>query len=419
MQVKARRTCRICGSSKLTPILSLGEQFVTNFVDDPKQKFAKGSLELVLCNVKDGGCGLLQLKHTVERDVLYSKYWYQSGISKMMVKALADIARAGEKLTKLRSGDLVIDIGANDGTLLRQYKTRGLTTVGFEPSDLWKLAIKGNTRIINDYFNHAAFQKVFGDQKAKLITSISMFYDLENPNTFVEDVKKCLHPDGVWIIQMNYLGLMLENNTFDNICHEHLEYYSLLSLSNLLERHDMKAFDVELNDVNGGSFRIYIKHKESSIRGFQGSEKRMEKQKKCEEKMGFDDCRVYDKFAQRIEKTRTELVGFLKQEAKKGKKIFIYGASTRGLVVLQYAGIDNRLIKAATDMNPEKWGKYIVGTGIPIISIERYRKEKPDYLFVLPYHFIEEIKEQEKEFLKKGGKMIVAIPKFEIIAGNE
>lgn len=419
MQVKARRTCRICGSSKLTPILSLGEQFVTNFVDDPKKKFAKGPLELVLCNMKDGGCGLLQLKHTVERDVLYTKYWYQSGISKMMVKALADIARAGEKLTKLRSGDLVIDIGANDGTLLRQYKTRGLTTVGFEPSDLWKLAIKGNTRIINDYFNHAAFQKVFGDQKAKLITSISMFYDLENPNTFVEDVKKCLHPDGVWIIQMNYLGLMLENNTFDNICHEHLEYYSLLSLSNLLERHDMKAFDVELNDVNGGSFRIYIKHKESSIRGFQGSEKRMEKQKKREEKMGFDDCRVYDKFAQRIEKTKTELVGFLKQEAKKGKKIFIYGASTRGLVALQYAGIDNRLIKAATDMNPEKWGKYIVGTGIPIISIERYRKEKPDYLFVLPYHFIEEIKEQEKHYLKAGGKMIVAIPKFQVISNRD
>ena len=414
MQVKARETCRICGSSKLTPILSLGEQFVTNFVDDPKEKFASGPLELVLCNVKDGGCGLLQLKHTVERDVLYTKYWYQSGISKMMVKALADIACAGAKLTKLRSGDLVIDIGANDGTLLRQYKSRGLTTVGFEPSDLWKLATKGTTKIINDYFNCAAFQKEFGNKKAKLITSISMFYDLEDPNAFVEDIKKCLHPDGVWIIQMNYLGLMLENNTFDNICHEHLEYYSLLSLSNLLERHDMRAFDVELNDVNGGSFRIYIKHKETSILGFPGSEERLEKQKKYEEKTGFDDYRVYDKFAQRIEKTKTDLVEFLQQEVKKGKKIFIYGASTRGLVVLQYAGVDNRLIKAATDMNPAKWGKYIVGTGIPIIPIEQYRKEKPDYLFVLPYHFLEEIKEQEREFLKAGGKMIVAIPKFEV-----
>ncbi len=416
MQVKARETCRICGSKNLIPIMSLGEQFVTNFVDDPRAHFESGPLELVLCNVKDGGCGLLQLKHTVERDLLYTKYWYRSGISKMMVKALADIASAGSKLTKLRSGDLVIDIGANDGTLLRQYNITGLRTVGFEPSDLWKFATKGTTKIINDYFNHDAFQKEFGSEKAKLITSISMFYDLEDPNTFVEDIKKSLDKNGVWIIQMNYLGLMLEKNTFDNICHEHLEYYSLMSLENLLERHALEAFDVELNDVNGGSFRIYIRHKGSGVRGFPGCEERMERQKNYEAKMGFDDSRVYDKFAQRIEKTKKELSTFLKQERKKGKRIFIYGASTRGLVVLQYAGIDNKLIEAATDMNPEKWGKYIVGTGIPIISIEQYRKKKPDFLFVLPYHFLEEIKEQEKEFLKAGGKMIVAIPNFEVIS---
>jgi hypothetical protein len=416
MQVNARETCRVCGSNKLVPILSLGEQFVTNFVDDPKKDYPKGPLELVLCNVKDGGCGLLQLKHTLERDILYTKYWYQSGISKMMVKALADIVSCGEKIVKLSSGDLLIDIGANDGTLLRQYKTPGLVTVGFEPSDLYRLATKGTSKIINDYFNSDAFKREFKNKKAKLITSISMFYDLEDPNTFVEDIKQCLDENGVWIIQMNYLGLMLENNTYDNICHEHLEYYSLLSLSNLLQRHNMEALDVELNDVNGGSFRIYVKHKGSKVQGFPGNSERLEKQKKYEEKMGLNDFKVYDKFAQRIEKSKTELMAFLTQKSKKGKKIFIYGASTRGLVVLQYAGVDKKLIIAATDMNPEKWGKYIVGTGIPIISIEQYRKEKPDYLFVLPYHFLEEIKNQEKAFLKAGGKMIVAIPKFEVIS---
>jgi FlaA1/EpsC-like NDP-sugar epimerase len=178
----------------------------------------------------------------------------------------------------------------------------------------------------------------------------------------------------------------------------------------------MEALDVELNDVNGGSFRIYVKHKGSKVQGFPGNSERLEKQKKYEEKMGLNDFKVYDKFAQRIEKSKTELMAFLTQKSKKGKKIFIYGASTRGLVVLQYAGVDKKLIIAATDMNPEKWGKYIVGTGIPIISIEQYRKEKPDYLFVLPYHFLEEIKNQEKAFLKAGGKMIVAIPKFEVIS---
>lgn len=418
MQVKAHENCRICGSSKLIPILSLGEQFVTNFVDDPEKDFAKGPLELVLCNVKDGGCGLLQLKHTINRDVLYSKYWYQSGISKTMVKALADITTSGEKLVKLSTGDLVIDIGANDGTLLRQYKTSGLKTVGFEPSDLWKLATKGNYKIINDYFNYEAFQREFKNEKARLITSISMFYDLEDPNTFVEDIKKCLDKDGVWIIQMNYLGLMIDNNTYDNICHEHLEYYSLFSLTNLLERHALKPFDVELNDVNGGSIRVYVKHKNCKIQSFPESEERLKKQIEYEKQMGFDSLTIYGKFAKNIEKSKNELTAFLNQETKKGKKIYIYGASTRGLVVLQYAGIDKRLIIAATDMNSEKWGKYIVGTGIPIVSIEQYRKDKPDYLFVLPYHFIEEIKEQEKEFLKAGGKMIVAIPKFEVISSK-
>ena len=176
-------------------------------------------------------------------------------------------------------------------------------------------------------------------------------------------------------------------------------------------------FDVELNDVNGGSIRVYVKNKESKIQGFPESKQRLQKQIQYEKQMGFDDLAVYDRLAKNIEKSKNELSAFLNQEVKKGKKIYIYGASTRGLVVLQYAGIDNKLITAATDMNSEKWGKYIVGTGIPIVSIEQYRKDKPDYLFVLPYHFLEEIKEQEKEFLKAGGKMIVAIPKFQVISG--
>jgi hypothetical protein len=416
MSNKTRKTCRVCGSSKLVPILSLGDQFVTNFVDDPEGDYPKGPLELVLCNAKNGGCGLLQLKETVQREVLYRKYWYRSGISTTMVKALSDITAAAMRVVKLSSGEIVIDIGANDGTLLRQYKVPGLITVGFEPSNLWKLATEGNTKIINNYFNYKSFKKEFGDKKASVITSIAVFYDLEEPNSFVEYIKKCLDDNGLWIIQMNYLGLMLENNTFDNISHEHLEYYSLLSLTNLLQRHNLEVFDVELNNVNGGSFRIYVKQKGANIRGFSGSEERLKKQRDYEEKMGFDDLKVYKDFAQQIENSKKELMTFLSKEVKTGKKIFIYGASTRGLVVLQYFGIDHKLISGAADMNKDKWGKYIVGTSIPIMSVEEYRKQKPDYLLVLPYHFIEEIKKQEEEFIKNGGKMIVAIPKFKVIS---
>ncbi|MDH5482488.1 MAG: class I SAM-dependent methyltransferase [Candidatus Bathyarchaeota archaeon] len=414
MYIKTRKTCRVCGSDRLIPILSLGEQFVTNFVEELERNSIKGPLELVLCDSKNG-CGLLQLKHTLDHDVLYRKYWYKSGISTTMVKALADIVSSAQRRVQLSSRDIVVDIGSNDGTLLRQFKTPGLITVGFEPSNLWELGVEGTSKIINDYFNYKAFKREYKDKKAKLITSIAMFYDLEDPNAFVEDIKKCLHKDGLWIIQMNYLGSMLENNTFDNICHEHLEYYSLLSLEHLLNKHDMEAFDVELNDVNGGSFRIYIRHKGGEVREFPGAEERLRKLRDYEKKMELDTSKAYAAFAKRIETIKRDLMSFLKQEIKKGKKFFIYGASTRGLVTLQYFGIDKRLIKAAVDKNPDKCGKYIVGTSIPIMSIEEYRKEKPDYLLVLPYHFIEEIKGQEKEFLKKGGKMIVAIPKFMII----
>ena len=417
MSIQTRKTCRVCGSSKLVPILSLGNQYITNFVEEPKTEYPKGPLDLVLCNAKDGGCGLLQLKHTIERDVLYRKYWYKSGISSTMVKALEDVTASAKKTVELSAGDLVVDIGANDGTLLRQYGVPGLVTVGFEPSNLWHLGTEGTSKIIQDYFNYDSFHRELGDRKAKTITTIAMFYDLEDPNAFVEDIKKCLDHNGVWIIQMNYLGLMIENNTFDNISHEHLEYYSLLSLSNLLERHGMEPFDVELNDVNGGSFRIYIRHKNSGVKGFLGAEERLRKQEDYELKMGLCGKDVYDSFAKRIEKVKDELLSFLKQEVKKGRTVFIYGASTRGLVVLQHFGIDKALVAAATDMNPDKWGKYIVGTGIPIISVENYRKQRPNYLLVLPYHFLDEIKQQERVFLENGGKMIVAIPEFRII-GN-
>src|SRR4030043_264420 len=250
----------------------------------------------------------------------------------------ADDAISAERMAKLSRGDLVIDIGANDGTLLRQYKTPGLITIGFEPSDLWKLGIKGNSKMINDYFNHETFRRECGNKKAKVITSIAMFYDLEDPNTFVEDIKKCLEKNGVWMIQMNYLGLMLENNTFDNISHEHLEYYSLLSLENLFRRHDMGSFDVELNDVNGGSFRIYVRHKDGKVKVPSGAEQRLQELREKEKKSGLGDRKTYAKFAERIKQTKKDVMGFLEGEVKKGEKIFIYGASTRGLVVLQNFG---------------------------------------------------------------------------------
>jgi len=412
-KVSAIRECRVCGKKELMPVLSLGMQYLSNFIDDPSQELYAAPIELVLCNKEAGGCGLLQLRHTVPPDVLYRKFWYKSGTNQTMKDALADIVVKAEKLVKLRPNDLVLDIGANDGTLLRSYSYHNLKLVGFEPAtNLMDEARTGTTKIFNDFFNHAAFEKEFHDQKAKIITSIAMFYDLDKPREFVGDIVKILHKEGIWIVQMNYLATMLENNAFDNIVHEHLEYYSLGSLNSLLAGQNLVIFDVELNDINGGSIRTYIKHKDCESYPIT---ERVGKTKLYEDRMGLDGYQTYRKFATRIENLKEKTYSLVKDKVKKGQTVYCYGASTRGNTLLQYYNLDNRLIKAASDRNPVKWGKSTAGTNIPIISEERARLEKPDYFLILPWYFIDEFISRENEFLKGGGKFIVPLPVLKII----
>jgi len=415
--IQVRTTCRSCGSTNLTFVLSLGNQYVSNFVDSPSEDVPKAPLELVLCDVSSGGCGLLQLRHTVPPDLMFKHYWYRSGINKTMRAALEDVASRAERLVKLSEGNIVVDIGCNDGTLLRSYKTLGLKLVGFEPANnLAPYAEAGTTKIVNDYFSLEMYQKHFGRSKAKLITSIAMFYDLEDPNRFVQDVVGCLEYDGVWILQMSYLPSMLSQNAFDNICHEHLAYYSMASLRNLLDRHDLEIFDVELNDVNGGSFRVCVKHKNCGYLGSgYESRDRLRQIDKLEEDMGLDRKRVYEEFASKVESLRNRLYQFIKTEHKKGRKIYVYGASTKGNTLLQYCHLDHSLIQAAAERNPDKWGKKTVGTLIPIISEEQARAERPDYFLVLPWHFLEEFIERERAFLDSGGRFIVPLPEFRLI----
>lgn len=411
-----RKSCRVCNSTFLDEIISLGTQYLVNFLDSPDEKSFAAPLDLVLCNKERGGCGLLQLRHTVSGEMLYRKFWYKSGVNQTMRDALADIVRNAERLVNLESGDIVVDIGANDGTLLRCYNNKNLITVGFEPAlNLAQEAKVGTTEIISNFFNHENFREKFGDQKAKIITSIAMFYDLEDPNQFVRDILRTLDKDGAWIIQMNYLTTMLENNAFDNVVHEHLEYYSLKSLEHLLKLHELEIFDVELNDLNGGSVRTYIKHKDCNK--YSVSE-RIKKVRDYENSVDLDNPRPYHEFASRITNLKEKTYEFIKNENAKGKKVYVYGASTRGNTLLQFYNLNNSLIKAAIERNPTKWGKIIVGANIPIISEEQARNEKPDYMLILPWYFIDEFKIREKEYLKNGGKFIKPLPNFEII-GND
>lgn len=403
-------TCRLCGSTNFIEAFSLGMQVVKDFIDSPNDSSKKGPLDLVLCKT----CGFLQLRHTFSKDYLYTHYWYRSGTSPTMILELEDIVKSAVSRVKLNDHDLVIDIGSNDGTLLRQYGNRNLIKLGFEPSNLWKDGMSPTTTIVNDYFNAQSVFEKFPGKKAKIMTSIAMFYDLDDPNGFVKDVKSVLHSEGIWIVQMNYLSLMIKNLGYDNICHEHVGYYSLATMEHLLSKHDMEVFDVTLNNVNGGSFRLYIKH--SSDKSKKINSEAINQIREAESKMNILEVPTYYKFSEQMKIQKEKLTLMLLDLSKKGKNILIYGASTRGLVILEYCGIDSNIIKYATDKNSDKWDKYLSGTGIKIISLVEYRKMNVDYLLILPYQYATEIANQEKDFLDKGGNMIIPLPEPKILS---
>jgi NDP-4-keto-2,6-dideoxyhexose 3-C-methyltransferase len=414
--------CRVCGSEHLTSILSLGDLFVSDFLDVPDETAGiKAPLELVLCNEKDGGCGLLQLRHTVSNEAMYRNYWYRSGINKTMTDELNGIAEKAVTIANLKAKDYVIDIGSNDGTLLRGYKLPQLNTVGFEPA--LNLAIynkQGTTKIFIDFFDQLTWKKEYGETKAKVITAIGMFYDLDDPSLFVDGITKCLDDEGLFVIQMMYLPYFIERNAFDGICHEHLEYYSLGALENLLKRHGLEVFDIEMREeINEGSVRYYIRkrYKGTTLKILNGAAERLATLRAHEANLGLEDKQVYEALVKRILEAKEITVSFMKQELAKGKRVHGYAASTKGNTTLQFYCLTPALIEAIADRNPNKYGKFTSGTLIPVISEEESRTLKPDYYFILAWHFLPEFISRESEFLKNGGKFIVSMPEFKIIGG--
>ena len=388
-----RKTCRVCGSNKLEKVFSIGNLYISTFVKNRKERAPRAPLELVHCK----NCDLLQLKHTAPQELLYARhYWYRSGINPVITADLKEIAQVATKMAKLKKGDIVLDIGANDGTMLKYYP-KNLIRVGCEPAtNLTKYLRKVTPHIIADFWTYKSWRKKFSDKKAKVITAIGMFYDMENPNQFIRDAAKALDKNGIFIAQLMTLKPMIQKNDLGNICHEHLEYYSYPSLVYFFEKNGLEIFKVEENSINGGSYRLFARHlKKGSI-------------KYPEPK--YD----YKAFAKRLETNKKKAVDFIKREVKKGKKVYVYGASTKGNTILQYYGLDNKLIKAAADKDKQKWGKYTVGSLIPIISEDKARKDA-DYFFVSPWAFFDTFYKREKDWLKKGGKFIVPLPRFRVV----
>ncbi len=414
MLYKERTTCRLC-EGPLSPILSLGEIHLSTFLDTNDNPPPKVPLELVICD----NCTLIQLKHTVSSDVMYSDYWYQSGLNQSMVTALKDVVEqvykhANIDTTALTLDDrVIVDIGANDGTLLSFYPSF-FDTIGFEPSNLYKLAEDKNIRMINDYFSAAKYKEYF-DSKAKVITAIAMFYDLEDPHSFVADLKEILADDGIIVIQMMDLKSMMELGDFPNICHEHLEYYSLEVFYNLMLDHNLEVFDVEYNGVNGGSMRAYIRHFDASKPVPEVVINALQKERRFFKDIG-DPAAYFNKRIQEVKDKAVGLIKFIKWACGNDQTVAVMGASTKGNTVLQFFGLSDKEIDHAAEVNPDKFGKHTVGSNIPIIPQEESLKLNPNYYLILPWGFIDNFIARNKEYLSHGGRFIVPLPEPRIIS---
>ena len=418
-----RGSCRICGSKALTPVVSLGDQFLSGAFAKPDGAppvQRRVPLDLVRCDPAgdEKACGLVQMRHSVPPKVLYQSYWYRSGVNQTMRDNLAGIAHLAEDTAGLQAGDLVVDIGCNDGTLLKSYRTPGLKRLGIDPSNVVAHARAAGLEVVNDFFSAAALRSVYPDQKPKVITSIAMFYDLENPHFFVGDIKASLHDEGVWVLELSYLPTMLEMNSFDTVCHEHLEYYALAPMERLFAEHDLEVVDVHLNDINGGSFRIVVGHA-ARTKPSPEAQTRVQQLRLKEFELALDTDAPFARFRSSIKKIRKDLLTFLKKAKAEKKLVHGYGASTKGNTTLQYCGLTLDLVRAIADRNEDKWGSYTIGTNIPIISEEESRKQKPDYYLVLPWHFIEEFKKRERDFLARGGKFVLPMPEVRLVGKSD
>ena len=400
-------------------LFTLGNLYVSDFLKEEESPRG-GSVEMKMMMDENGS---VRLEQIAPLDTMYGKYWYRSGINNTMKKELKGIVNSITDIVKLKENDLWVDIACNDGTLL-SYVPNNLLRVGIDPvDDSYKIeSEKHSNLIIQDYFSYDVFKNSkFGNLKAKVITTIAMFYDLEEPKKFVNDIIKVLDDNGVWVLQLSYTPLMIEQLAFDNICHEHAYYYSLFNIRKMFKECGMDIVDVQLNDTNGGSFRIYCM-KENSDKTKFGTQPyrdicrfRINSLLQYEESLKLDSVDTWVDFYNRINELKEKTVSFIKSEKEKGKKIWGYGASTKGNTLLQYFGLDHTLIDGIAERSPYKFGLKTVGTNIPIYSEQEMRDQKPDYLLVLPWHFINEFVERESDFLKNGGKFIVPCPKFEII----
>ncbi|MCT7968530.1 class I SAM-dependent methyltransferase [Laspinema sp. D1] len=404
-------SCRISESKNLITVLDLGLQALTGvFPKDKTAPITTGPLKLVWCPES----GLLQLQHTYDLNEMYGdNYGYRSGLNNSMVSHLTQKVKYLQRFVPISQGDVVLDIGSNDATLLRAYNGSGIKRLGIDPTGRKFSQYYGNEiALIPDFFTADIYRSKFPDRDAKVVTSIAMFYDLDVPQKFVQDIYKILAHDGIWHFEQSYMPTMLRMNSYDTVCHEHLEYYSLGVVKKLLEDCDLKVVDVQMNAVNGGSFAVTAARKDSQIKT---NDKLIDWLLGQEDRMGLHTPRPFRSFEERVFEHRKNLLSLIRALNEDGKKVLGYGASTKGNVLLQFCGLTAQDIPCIAEVNPDKFGSYTPGTHIPIVSEEEARAMKPDYMLVLPWHFKDSIIRRESEYLANGGKLIFPLPEIEIV----
>jgi hypothetical protein len=403
--------CRICGNPRLEPVLDLGEQALTGVF--PRRRGAPvtaGPLRLVRCAGGGEACGLLQLEHTYDLSEMYGEnYGYRSGLNPSMVDHLRrKVSRILGQVT-LGPGDLVVDIGSNDSTALRAYPA-GPLRVGIDPTGAkFRSFYPPEVALIPEFFSSALLRDLYPGKRARVVTSFSMFYDLPDPVAFMGEVRDVLADDGIWVFEQSYMPTMLEKHSYDTVCHEHLEFYALRQIHWMAGRVGLEVLDVELNDVNGGSFSVTAARTGSgrkaspSVLGLVAREARA----------GLDGPGPYHAFARATAEARRELLDFLGDARARGKTVAALGASTKGNVILQYCGLTEREISCIGEVNPDKFGCFTPGGEIPIVPEEELLARNPDYLVVLPWHFRRFFESNPRY---AGRNLVFPLPRLEVVA---
>jgi hypothetical protein len=405
--------CRICANTELTTLLELGNQYLTGvFPRSKDESLTRGPLTLVKCSGGDETCGLVQLEHSYDSTEMYGdKYGYRSSLNKSMVDHLFDKVRKLSKRVNLVPGDSVLDIGSNDGTALSFYAS-DLTRIGMDPTAAkFRDHYAPGIHIIEDFFSADGFDTAFSGLKPKIITSIAMFYDLDHPLEFVDQICRVLHDHGIWHLEQSYLPSMLDTTGYDTICHEHVEYYALSQIDWMMRRSGLRVIDVELNDVNGGSFGVTVCKAGAPFRANIDGIKRIFE---GENARALRTDTPFEHFAGRVRDHREALPALLHQLTDDGNLTLGYGASTKGNVILQYCGIGEDTIPFIAEVNPDKFGACTPGTWIPIISETDAHAMSPDFFLAMPWHFRRNLMKREGEFIARGGRMIFPLPTIDI-----